>query len=74
MKKTNIFNAKVLAAGVVTTLVSGLAHAGAESDAAMTAISTEASSMIAAAWPIATTIVVAGIAIKLFKKFASKAS
>lgn len=74
MKKTNIFTAKRNAAGVfvVSALASGSALA--DSAAAMTSISTEAGAMISAAWPIITTIVVAGIAMKLFKKFANKAS
>ncbi|GAA0542164.1 hypothetical protein GCM10009098_07300 [Rheinheimera aquimaris] len=76
MKKINIFNAKLNAAGVfvVTALASGSALAEGEASTAMAAISTEAGSLIADAWPIVTTIVVASIAIKLFKKFANKAS
>lgn len=74
MKKTNIFTAKRTAAGVfvVSALASGSALANASD--AMTAISTEATALIADAWPILTTIVVATIAMKLFKKFASRAS
>lgn len=74
MKKTNIFTAKLNAAGVfvVTALASGSALA--DSAAAMTSIATEAGNLIDSAWPIVTTIVVASIAIKLFKKFANKAS
>ncbi len=42
--------------------------------AAITALETEAQTMIDAAWPLAILIVGAAIGIKLFKKFASKAS
>jgi hypothetical protein len=72
--KQNIFTAKRNAAGVffATALASGSALA--DSAAAMSSIATEASNMISAAWPIVTTIVVASIAIKLFKKFANKSS
>lgn len=74
MKKTNIFTAKRNAAGifVVTALASGSALA--DSAAAMTSISTEATTLAAAAWPILTGIVVAVIGMKLFKKFANKAT
>lgn len=65
-------NTVVLAAAAL--VASGSAMAAGEATAAMTAISTEASALIADAWPIATTIVVAMISIKLFKKFANKAS
>ncbi len=74
MKKTNIFTAKRTAAGVfvVSALASGSALANASD--AMEAISAEASGLIADAWPILTTIVLATVAMKLFKKFANKVS
>lgn len=74
MKKTNIFTAKRNAAGVFVATLVASGSALADSSAAMTSISTEAGNLIDAAWPIVTTIVVASIAIKLFKKFANKAS
>ncbi|WBT56071.1 major coat protein [Kosakonia oryzendophytica] len=42
--------------------------------AAWNSLKTSASDMVAEAWPIITAIVVAGIAMRLFKKFASKIS
>lgn len=41
---------------------------------AMAAMETEATSMIDAAWPIAVTVASGFIAIKLFKKFANRAT
>uniref|UniRef100_UPI0040475C07 major coat protein n=1 Tax=Rheinheimera sp. TaxID=1869214 RepID=UPI0040475C07 len=72
MKQKNlILTALVVSAAVV----SGSAMAAADSaSAAMASISTEASTLIAAAWPILTTVVVAFISMKLFRKAASKAT
>lgn len=72
-KKSGIALALTFAVGLAST-VSPVAHASTESEAAMATISTEATALIAAAWPILVTIVVAVIGMKLFKKFASKAS
>jgi len=55
------------------SLVSGVVNASAATDA-ITAIGTEASSLATAAWPIVTAIVIATIGMKLFKKFANKAT
>lgn len=74
MKKTNIFTAKRNAAGLFVVTAMASVPAFADSAAAMTAISTEASTLIAAAWPILTTVVVAFISMKLFRKAASKAT
>lgn len=70
MKKMTIKQQMLLAAGA---LVSGSVFAQSASEA-MESISNEATSMATAAWPIATAIVVAVIGIKLFKKFANKAT
>ncbi|MFN4055865.1 MAG: major coat protein [Alishewanella aestuarii] len=65
-------NVKTKAALLLAALTSGAALADAT--AAMTSIKTEAESLIDQAWPIIVAIVVAGIGMKLFKKFASKAT
>lgn len=66
----------LVGAGSAVLVLPGFASAALTGDAAtaMTSLSTFADDMIAAAWPIATTVVVAAIGIKLFKKFTSKAS
>jgi len=73
-----MFKMKKILAGVgsAVLVLPGLASAALTGDAAtaMTSLSTFADDMIAAAWPIATAIVVATIGIKLFKKFTSRAS
>lgn len=58
----------------IATISTAQAALPADAQTAVDSISTFADDIIAAAWPIATTIVVASIGIKLFKKFASKAS
>lgn len=60
-------------AAASAAVVSGQAAASAATDA-MTSIGTEATAMIDAAWPIVVAVVVAGVGIKLFKKFANKSS
>lgn len=69
-------NKKVKALAVVASTTVGTAQAALPSDAqaAVDSISTFANDMVAAAWPIAGAIVVASVGIKLFKKFANKAS
>lgn len=67
-------NVKTKLAALAAALASGAAMADSPALDAMTSISTEAGSLIAAAWPIAVAVVVAGVGIKLFKKFASKAT
>lgn len=69
MKQKHVILTALVASAAV---VSGSAMA--DSAAAMTAISTEAGTLIAAAWPILTTVVVAFISMKLFRKAASKAT
>lgn len=69
MKKLNIKQKMLLAAGALTS-----GSALADASAAMASIAAEATSLADAAWPIATGIVVAVIGIKLFKKFANRAT
>lgn len=47
---------------------------GALAVAALGNLTSEAGTIVDAAWPLVTAVVVAGIIIKLFKKFSSKAS
>lgn len=68
-----------IALGAATMLVSAVSFA-AEGDtatnyvtAAMNSLETQATDIISQVWPIVTTVVVAGLAIRLFKKFSSKA-
>lgn len=72
MKK--LMNRVLPSVAVLAAIASPAAFASPESEAAFTSIATEASTLLAAAWPIAVTIVVGTIGIKLFKKFASKAT
>ncbi|MBF0633005.1 MAG: phage coat protein [Magnetococcales bacterium] len=58
---------------VVATLGATVANASEGTDA-ITAIGTEASSMISAAWPVLTAITVAFVSMKLFKKATNKAT
>lgn len=61
----------------VTALAGSAAAMATESSAGVTAISElegEAASLISAAWPVATAIMAGMIGIKLFKKFANRAS
>lgn len=72
------FKAKVATAAVLLATSAGaMAADGTTTDytsAAWASLKTSASDMVAEAWPIITAIVVAGIAMRLFKKFASKIS
>lgn len=52
---------------------SGVANASSATDA-IGAIGTEAAALASAAWPIVTAVVLSMIGMKLFKKFAYKAS
>ncbi|WP_081711929.1 major coat protein [Halomonas sp. PBN3] len=63
-------------AGLTALVVAGSASASDTSaaESAIAAIETEASTMISAAWPVVTTIVAGLVGIKLFKKFANRAS
>lgn len=66
-----------LALGAGALVASGIASAtDTTSDAvsAMNDMQTQATDLIAAAWPFATLVVGAAIGLKLFKKFANKAS
>lgn len=69
MKKQQL----LVAAVVVLASVSGVANASDATDA-ITAIGTEAAALGTAAWPIVTAIVLTFVSMKLFKKFANKAS
>ena len=51
----------------------GTATATSYATEAMNSLKTQATDLIAQAWPVVTTVVVAGLAIRLFKKFSSKA-
>ncbi len=68
-----------IALGVSTLLVSAGSFA-AEGDTAtnyateaMNSLKTQATDLIAQTWPVVTVVVGAGLAIRLFKKFSSKA-
>lgn len=69
MKKQQLL--LVIAAFAATA--SGVANASDATDA-IAAIGTEAAALSTAAWPIVTAIVLSMIGMKLFKKFANKAS
>lgn len=73
MKKTNMV---VLLASFTAITSFGAAAEGeaASAVAALGNLTTEAGTIVDAAWPLVTAVVVAGIVIKLFKKFSSKAS
>lgn len=70
-----------IALGAATMLVSAGAFAVEDGTTtatnyateAMDSLKTQATDLIAQAWPVVTTVVVAGLAIRLFKKFSSKA-
>lgn len=67
----------VTAAFLLATSAGAMAADGAITDYATDAfatLKTTATDMIEQAWPILAAIVVAGVAMRLFKKFASKAS
>ncbi|WP_333797697.1 major coat protein [Rheinheimera sp.] len=66
MKKQNLL---LLAA----TFLTGAAVASPATDA-IADVGTEAAALLAAAWPVVIAIVVGTIGIKLFKKFANKAT
>lgn len=68
MKKQNL---ALVALSAV--FVSGVANASAATDA-IADIGTEAAALGTAAWPVVTAVVVGFISIKLFKKFANKAT
>lgn len=70
------FKTKLAAASALAISAAGPANAALplDSQTAVDGISLFANDMIAAAWPIAATIVVASIGIKLFKKFSNKAT
>lgn len=73
--KSNLKNKTLVLAATSLGMI-GSVHAVLPADAqtAVDSISTFADDIIAAAWPIATVIVVASIGIKLFKKFSNKAT
>jgi len=56
-----------------STVVTGAAFASPATDA-IADVGTEAAALLAAAWPVVIAIVVGTISIKLFKKFANKAT
>lgn len=69
MKKQHL----LLVAAAIAATASGVANASEATDA-LAAIGTEAAALATAAWPIVTAIVLSMIGMKLFKKFANKAS
>ncbi|MGK3122489.1 major coat protein [Candidatus Pantoea formicae] len=70
-----------IALGAATMMVSVASFAADETATtstdyatqAMDSLKTQATDLIAQVWPIVTTIVIAGLAIRIFKKFSSKA-
>jgi hypothetical protein len=70
MKKQNVAVSLLVALGAVSTQ----AHAASAAETALTSIGTEITALSAAAWPIVTSLVIAFVGMKLFKKFANKAS
>ncbi|WP_076588738.1 major coat protein [Vibrio ostreicida] len=70
----NTYSKALLAVSLFT--VAGVASAAlpADAQAAMDSVSTFATDILAATWPIAITLTVGFIGIKLFKKGASKAT
>ncbi len=69
MKKQHL----LLVVAAIAATASGVANASDATDA-IAAIGTEAAALSTAAWPIVTAIVLSMIGMKLFKKFANKAS
>jgi hypothetical protein len=63
-----------VALSVVALSVVGQAAAASQAETAITAIGTEISALATAAWPIVIALVMAFTGMKLFKKFANKAS
>lgn len=70
MKKQNIAVSLLVALGAIATQ----AQAASPAETAMASIGTEVASLASAAWPIVTALVLAFVGMKLFKKFANKAS
>lgn len=59
---------------VTATLAAASTHAVSQGETAITAIGTEAAALATAAWPIVIAVVTGFISMKLFKKFANKAT
>lgn len=59
---------------LVSSLVAGVAQAATPAETAIASIGAEADALATAAWPVVTSITLAFIAMKLFKKFAGKAT
>ncbi|RDL42758.1 phage coat protein [Marinomonas piezotolerans] len=74
--KMNNLATKVTAttAVLLTSVTTARAALPADAQAAVDSVNTFATDMIAWAWPVVATITVAGIGIKLFKKFSNKAT
>jgi len=68
------FNKTAVVVAVVALSVAGQAAAVSQAETAITAIGTEISALATAAWPIVIALVTAFTGMKLFKKFANKAS
>jgi len=68
------FNKTAVVTAVAALSVAGQAAAASQAETAITAIGTEISALATAAWPIVIALVMAFTGMKLFKKFANKAS
>lgn len=73
MKNIKI-NKAVLFAASLLTVGAANAEVPLEATAALTAVSTDAASLAASAWPVLASIVGTFVLMKLFKRFVSKAS
>lgn len=71
--KLNIKQKMLLAVGVMASSSAAFADATLAT-AAIESIGTDASALIAAAWPVLTAVTVAFVLMKLFKKASSKAT
>ena len=74
MKNIQAIKTTIAASFLATSVSAVNAALPADAQAAVDSITTFSDDIIAAAWPIAATIVVASIGIKLFKKFSNKAT
>ncbi len=70
----NVKTKLLTAMAVVASFSAPMAFASTESEAAMDTISSEATALLGKAWPVVILIVTGVIGIKLFRKFANKAT
>ena len=71
--KLNMKQKMLLAAGLLVTSAASFADVTLATDA-IASIGTDAGALIAAAWPVLTSVVVGFVLMKLFKKASSKAT